>query len=187
MIIHAVQQCDHDWSSFRSNPRPLGVIHLIIDLRGDSFEFWICSLRTPDAEHCQSLWWLRPNHDWTSKVITAAIKGGKLYRLTFFTLHANYATIIPSSWLEGHLTALMWLQILRTNQSDQIWHFSSFTVPFRSQNLLQPQPEFQKREQMKKRRQRRKSDISKVDLTELRRKLERKWSTIYIIYYPLFI
>merc|ERR1711970_1355097 len=42
----------------------------------------------------------------------------------------------------------------------------------RSQNLLQPQPEFQKREQMKKRRQRRKSDISKVDLTELRRKLE---------------
>ena len=44
----------------------------------------------------------------------------------------------------------------------------------RSQNLLQPQPEFQKREQMKKRRQRRKSDISKMDLTELRRKLERK-------------
>ena len=39
---------------------------------------------------------------------------------------------------------------------------------------MQPQPEFQKREQMKKRRQRRKSDISKVDLTELRRKLERK-------------
>lgn len=39
---------------------------------------------------------------------------------------------------------------------------------------MQPQPEFQKREQMKKRRQRRKSDISKMDLTELRRKLERK-------------
>jgi len=49
---------------------------------------------------------------------------------------------------------------------------SPTNIQNRSQNLLQPQPEFQKREQMKKRRQRRKSDISKMDLTELRRKLE---------------
>lgn len=59
----------------------------------------------------------------------------------------------------------------RTDQS-RANNVISPTNQNRSQNLLQPQPEFQKREQMKKRRQRRKSDISKMDLTELRRKLE---------------
>lgn len=38
--------------------------------------------------------------------------------------------------------------------------------------MLQPQPEFQEREARKKRRLRKKSDLSKFDLSDLRKKLE---------------
>ena len=43
---------------------------------------------------------------------------------------------------------------------------------FRKAQVLQPQPEFQEREARKKRRLRKKSDLSKFDLSDLRKKLE---------------
>ena len=43
---------------------------------------------------------------------------------------------------------------------------------FRSRTSLQPQPEFQERELRKKRRLRKKSDLSKFDMSDLKKKLE---------------
>ena len=47
-----------------------------------------------------------------------------------------------------------------------------FSRSFRKTQSLQPQPEFQEREARKKRRLRKKSDLSKFDLSDLRKKLE---------------
>lgn len=73
---------------------------------------------------------------------------------------------------DNQMTNQMANQLARIEANRMAGVVSPTNIQNRSQNLLQPQPEFQKREQMKKRRQRRKSDISKMDLTELRRKLE---------------
>jgi len=51
-------------------------------------------------------------------------------------------------------------------------YFYLFLRQFRKTASLQPQPEFQEREARKKRRLRKKSDLSKFDLSDLRKKLE---------------